>query len=132
MFPGLELMYSFYNYTMIIYNVTTKVHETIHDAWLHWLKSEHIPAILDTGCFTTVTIARLLEVDDVEGPTYTVQYRAESKAQYNKFIEQYSAGLSKVSFNKWGDRFISFAPLCRLCTKCAKEVNSIPENGKPC
>jgi hypothetical protein len=93
---------------MIIYNVTTKVHHSIHDAWLQWLKEDHIPAILKTACFTTATILRLLEVDETDGPTYAVQYHAESKALYNHYIEAYSTNMSQQSFDKWGDQFISF------------------------
>ena len=37
---------------MIIYNVTIKVQASIHQEWLVWLKTDHIPAILNTGCFT--------------------------------------------------------------------------------
>ena len=62
--------------------LTTKVANTasINHAWLQWLKEEHIPDIINTGCFTHATILQLLETDDSEGPTYAVQYFAESKS----------------------------------------------------
>ena len=41
---------------MIIYNVTTKVATTIATDWLAWLKDEHIPDSIATGCFTNATI----------------------------------------------------------------------------
>jgi Domain of unknown function (DUF4286) len=72
---------------MFIYNVTIKVHVSIHVAWLQWLKKVHVPEVLATDCFTKATIVRLLEIDDSEGPTYAVQYLAESKASYNLYMQ---------------------------------------------
>lgn len=96
---------------MFVYNVTIKVSKEIQAAWLLWLREEHIPEVLSTGCFIDASVYRLLEVDDSEGPTYSVQYKAESKAQYNLYIEQHAAALRQKSFEKWGDRFIAFRSL---------------------
>lgn len=76
--------------------------------WLAWLKEEHIPDIIHTGCFTQATILRLLEVDDTEGPTYAVQYHAASRELYNQYIEQFSAEMRKKAITQWGDKCISF------------------------
>jgi hypothetical protein len=99
---------------MFIYNVTTKIEETVAEDWLIWLKQEHIPEILQTGCFTHATILQLLEVDDNEGPTYAVQYYAESKALYNRYIEMFAAGLRQKVIDKWGNQFISFRTLMQV------------------
>jgi len=93
---------------MIIYNLTVKVEASIADVWLQWLLNEHIPSIMNTNCFVDYTVVRLLEVDDSEGPTYAVQYHAESKADYNRYIEIHSSKMQKLSFEKWGDSFIAF------------------------
>lgn len=93
---------------MIIYNVTVKVELAVAEAWLRWMLNEHIPGIMQTQCFTDYRIVRLLEVDDSEGPTYAIQYFADSKADYNRYMELYSSGMSQVSFEKWRDRFIAF------------------------
>lgn len=93
---------------MIIYNVTTKVDKLIQEEWLSWLKEEHITEILDTGCFTKANILRLLETDDTEGPTYAIQYYAESKALYNLYIEKYATLMRQKSIDKWGGQFIAF------------------------
>ena len=93
---------------MIIYNVTIKLDQAIHEPWLAWLQEQHIPDVLATGCFTKATILRLLEVDDSEGPTYAIQYFAESKANYNRYIEKYAPEMRQRSFDKWGNGFIAF------------------------
>lgn len=100
--------------SMIIYNVTIKVHQSIKDAWLPWLQEEHIPGIIQTGCFTHATILRLLEIDDTEGPTYAVQYFAESKGLYNHYIENHAVAMRQKGFDKWGDKFIAFRSVMQV------------------
>jgi hypothetical protein len=99
---------------MIIYNVTIKVAAAIADQWLKWLLEEHIPDVMQTGCFSSHKVVRLLEVDDTEGPTYAIQYNAESKADYNRYIEMYASVLRDKSYQKWGDRFIAFRSVMQV------------------
>ena len=99
---------------MIVYNVTIKITNAIHTGWLQLLKEEHIPDIIQTGYFTHATILRLVEVDDTEGPTYAVQYFAESKALYNNYIENHAAAMRQKSFDKWGDQFIAFRSVMQV------------------
>ena len=99
---------------MIIYNVTVKVDKTIADEWLNWLKDEHIADVTGTGCFTNANIMRLLEVDESDGPTFAVQYFAESKAQYNRYIENFAGVMRQKSFEKWGDKFIAFRSVMQV------------------
>jgi hypothetical protein len=99
---------------MIIYNVTIKVADNIADAWLNWLLNEHIPEMMATGCFSGHKVVRLLEVDDTEGPTYAIQYNADSKADYNRYIELFASGMRQKSFDKWGNSFIAFRSVMQV------------------
>ena len=98
----------------IIYNVTIKVEPSIADAWLKWLQEEHIPDMIRTGCFTESKVVRLLEVDDSEGPTYAIQYSADSKADYNRYISMHASLMRQKSYEKWGDRFIAFRSVMQV------------------
>jgi len=93
---------------MIIYNVTIKVENNIADVWLQWMKEEHIPDVMSTACFNKATILRLIEVDDTDGPTYAIQYQAESKADYNRYIQIHADGMRKKVADKWGNGLIAF------------------------
>ncbi len=99
---------------MIVYNVTTKVSHAIAADWLAWMKAEHIPDLVNTGCFTHAVILHLLESDDEEGITYAVQYHAESRALYNRYMDQFAAGMRKKALDKWGDKVIAFRTLMQL------------------
>jgi hypothetical protein len=99
---------------MIIYNVTVKVEAAIAENWLQWLLNEHIPDVMSTKCFADYRVVRLIEVDDSEGPTYAIQYNADSKSDYNRYIEIHAAEMRQRSFEKWGQRFIAFRSVMEI------------------
>ena len=99
---------------MIIYNVTTKAAWPISEAWLQWMLDFHIPGVLGTGCFVSHQVAKLLEVDEADGPTYTVQYQATSLEKYQTYINDYSADFRKEVIEKWGDQTVSFRSLMQV------------------
>lgn len=98
----------------IIYNVTTKVDNDISAEWLQWIMQEHITQVKATGCFYDAAVLQLLETDDTEGVTYTVQYKAESKALYNLYIEKFAPEMRQKSFDKWGNKIIAFRSLMKV------------------
>jgi hypothetical protein len=110
----LNLKINKFTFFMIVYNITIKITTAIHTDWLQWIKEEHVPEIIKTGCFTHATVLRLLEVDDSEGPTYTVQYFAESKGLYNNYIESHADHMRQKSFDKWGNQFIAFRSVMQV------------------
>jgi hypothetical protein len=99
---------------MIIYNVTTKVDNSIVDEWLKWMKEVHIPEVLNTSCFVSHLLLQLIEVDDTDGPTYAIQYTAESKALYNRYIAAFAAEMRKKVADKWGQKVIAFRSVLQM------------------
>jgi hypothetical protein len=93
---------------MILYNVSVKLQAAIAPAWIQWLKENHIPDILATGCFIHANCFQLLEMDDSEGPTYVIQYVAENISAYQHYIDNFSSALRQKAIEKWGDKFIAF------------------------
>jgi hypothetical protein len=53
-------------------------------------------------------------VDETDGPTFAVQYFAESKALYNQYIEKFAPLMRGKSFEKWGNRFIAFRSVMQV------------------
>ena len=96
---------------MLIYNVTTQVTWSIHDAWLAWMQEVHIPEVMATGCFEKYQLVRLLETDEEEGPTYAVQYYAQGRPQYETYISRYSPALRQKTLDAWGNQFMAFRSL---------------------
>ncbi len=99
---------------MIIYNITTKVHNSIAADWMQWLKNIHAKEVMESDCFTEYKIVKLLEIDETDGPTFAVQFFAESKGLYNRYIEKFAGEMRKRSFEKWGDKFISIRTVMQI------------------
>ena len=99
---------------MIIYNITTKLEWKIADDWIEWMKKNHIPTIMATGYFIKFQFVKLIDVDDLEGPTYAIQFFSTEKSHYDQYIASHSANLKSESFKKWGNNFISFRSLMEV------------------
>ena len=99
---------------MIVYNVTVKLIPAIESSWLEWMRSEHIPDVINTGCFINGTILRLLDIDETEGPTFAIQYHATNKETYDRYIRDFAAAMRQKAFDKWGDQFIAFRTLMEV------------------
>ena len=98
----------------IIYNVTIKPEWSIHDEWLTWMKEVHMQQLIDTGCFTSYKLLRMIDVDETDGPTYAAQYFAESKALYNRYIEKYAAVMRDKGLEKWSNKFMTFRSVLQV------------------
>jgi hypothetical protein len=99
---------------MIIYNVTTQVNWKVHEAWLEWMKSEHIPEVLATGLFTHHRLLKLIEVDETEGPTYAVQYFTSVREKYEQYINNHAKELREKVLLKWSDQVFAFRSLMEV------------------
>ena len=99
---------------MIIYNVTIQVETDIATDWLTWLKEEHIPEILATGCFHDATLLQLLEPQDEEGVTFAVQYKANTESDYQRYIEIHADTMRQKGLDTWGGHFIAFRSLMKV------------------
>ncbi len=93
---------------MIVYNVTVKVAAHIAEEWLRWQLQEQGPKLLNTGCFTDFRIHRLLEIDEEEGPTYTIQYYANTITDYQRYLHNFAETHQREAYDKWGNLFIAF------------------------
>lgn len=92
---------------MYIYNVTINIEEGIHQDWLHWMKSEHIPAMLATGKFLKALMTRVIVEEKMEGFTYSVQYTTNSKETLERYYAENATDLRSQGKHFEG-KFVAF------------------------
>jgi hypothetical protein len=73
---------------MYIYNVTINVQEDVHNEWVEWMKTTHIPEMLATGKFSNALMTRVMVKEEMGGITYSVQFRTESKEKLQRYYEE--------------------------------------------
>lgn len=93
---------------MIIYNVTTNIHETVQEQWMIWMQYKHIPEMLATGKFTSARMVRVLIEEEMGGSTYSVQYTSENKATLEKYYQEDAPKLRQEGIKLFGDKMLSF------------------------
>ncbi len=99
---------------MILYNVTINIDSSVHDEWLEWMQTEHIPDVLATGLFIDNKIFRIKSCDDEEGITYSVQYFLNNMEDYEKYQNEFSGKLQKEHMEKYQDKFAAFRTIMEL------------------
>ena len=95
---------------MIVYNVTVKVEQSIHDDWMAWMKETHIPAVMNTGLFHDNKVMKVL-VDEEDGITYSIQYRVESWEQLEEYQTNHAPALQKDHSEEYQGKFVAFRTL---------------------
>jgi hypothetical protein len=93
---------------VVSYNVTIKVEWLIATEWLKWEQEDHIPAMMATGYFDHWKMYRLLEQDDQDGPTYTIQLFTGSEKRYQDYVQAYADLFRQQVADKWKDRFMAY------------------------
>ena len=99
---------------MIVYNVTCKVDLSIHEEWLEWMKSVHIPDVMNTKCFTSFALNYLMGTNEEDGITYTVQYYTKDLETLQQYKEKYAAALQADYKQKFEGKYVAFRSLMRV------------------
>lgn len=92
---------------MIIYNVTINVEEDIHDSWLTWMKTEHIPEMLATGKFSKALMTKVLVEEELGGITYSIQYTTNNIETLHKYYAEDAENLRAKS-SLFEGKFVAF------------------------
>ncbi|WP_046758204.1 DUF4286 family protein [Kordia jejudonensis] len=92
---------------MYIYNVTINVDESIHEAFLTWIKT-HIPEVLATGKFTSARLVQVMVEEEMGGTTYAVQYTATSKENIEAYYNEDATRLREDGMKKFADKMLAF------------------------
>ena len=93
---------------MYIYNVTINIEESVHDTWLQWMQTKHIPDMMATQKFTDAKLTRVLVEEEMGGITYSVQYTTKDKATLKLYYKEDAARLRQESNTLFEGKFVAF------------------------
>jgi len=100
---------------MIIYNVTINLEEEIHQDWLEWMKTKHIPDVMNTGFFIENKICKVISMqEDETGHTYAVQYSCNSIEDLNEYKEKFAPKLQQEHTARYDGKFVAFRTLLEV------------------
>ncbi|MEO0403678.1 MAG: DUF4286 family protein [Bacteroidota bacterium] len=95
---------------MLLYNVTVSVDEDIVEDWLQWMRSVHIPDVLNTGCFLECRLTKIMAYEE-GGKSFSIQYLAESKEKYDHYQSVFASALQVEHTERYNGKFAAFRTL---------------------
>lgn len=98
---------------MILYNVTISIDDSIHDEWFEWMRSKHIPDVMNTGLFIDNKVCRI-HAEEQGGKAYSIQYIARSWDDYNRYQEEFAQALQKEHTEKYSGKFGAFRTILEI------------------
>lgn len=92
---------------MILYNVTVSIDPAVSDDWLDWMRKQHIPDVMATGCFIESRISRVHGEED-GGMTFAITYLSPDQQKLNEYREVHAPRLQKDHSERYEGRFAAF------------------------
>ena len=94
---------------MLIYNVTIMVADAIEKDWLNWMKTVHIPDVMNTGLFTENHFCKItFPTEGEEGYTkYAIQYWMEGQTQFDDYQEHHAKKLQAEHTKRYHNQFMA-------------------------
>ena len=100
---------------MIIYNVTVNIEDSIQLDWLNWMKTVHIPEVMETGYFLDNRMSKVLTTQEGETEhTYAIQYTCNSMAELDEYQEKCAAPLQEEHGKRYQGKFVAFRTLLEI------------------
>lgn len=98
----------------LLYNVTTLVDHSIHDEWLLWVKTIHIPQIMATQFFSEFKVSKILGSDESQGVNYAMQFVAHSMDDFLHYRDIHLKELQQQQKEKFGEKYVSFSTVMEI------------------
>lgn len=98
---------------MYIYNVTVSIDKELAEEWLNWMKTVHIPDVLNTGHFTDNKICKVLNVND-DGETFSVQYSFNNMEDIEAYQKNHAPRLQAEHSKRYEGKYAAFRTLLEI------------------
>ena len=96
---------------MIEYNITISLDDNIELEWLEWMKSHHIPKVINCGVFKGAKIKKILTKEEI---TYAVSYICDNMDKINEYQRRYAPSLQSEYIERYGTSTVVFRTLLEV------------------
>ena len=95
---------------MILYNVTINIDNSVEEEWLEWMKTKHIPDVMNTGCFIRNLVCKI-NGETEGGTSYSIQYFCKSQVELDHYFDNHATKLQQEHTTKYAGKFGAFRTL---------------------
>ena len=96
---------------MILYNVTVAIDKKVEHQWTEWMNKEHIPEVMATGQFEQYKFFKVLNTEDPESSSYSIQYFAKDMNQIKMYMAAFAPELQQKALQKFPNQMAAFRTL---------------------
>ncbi|MDH6535751.1 DUF4286 family protein [Parabacteroides sp. 52] len=96
---------------MIVYNTTFHIDKEILEDCLFFLKKEYIPQASLSGFLHTPCLRRVIQAEEGEGESYSVQFHVKNVDTLQYWLEQEGNLLHKKLIARFGSKVVGFTTL---------------------
>jgi len=93
---------------MLIYSVTVNIDDSVHDDWLSWMKTKHIPDMLATKKFLEAKLCKVMIEEEMGGTTYSIQYRTRDKTTLDRYYQEDAEKMRDEGNRMFPNKFVAF------------------------
>lgn len=93
---------------MILYNITFNVELDAVEDFKNYLQQAHIPSLESGNDILEYKFFRLLNVDESEAMTMTLQYFLKDMGTYNRHLTVIDRELKKELYQRYGEKVLYF------------------------
>jgi len=94
---------------MLIFNTTYLVSDKVQDAWLLWVREQHIPFMLQFKPFSHPQVARVIPVEEQDGTSYSVQFHVLDLETLGIWKERFGLAFQQNCAHEFGTEAIYFS-----------------------
>ena len=98
---------SLFPLSMILYNVTSSIEPGVADEWLEYMRTTHMPEVMETGFFIKSQLCRLLNEEE-NGITYAAQYYCLNVEQLDEYQRVCAPALRADLEAHFAGKYVSF------------------------
>lgn len=92
---------------MILYNVTVSIDASVTEEWLSWMRSTHIPEVLETGCFLECRLSKIHGEED-GGRSYSILYLCPNQETLDHYQLHFAPALQASHTKRFEGKFAAF------------------------
>lgn len=101
---------------MYLFNTTIKIDHKIVDEVLHFITQTHFPEVKQSGLIISVELYKI-EEDDLDGNTFSLQYKFDSEGTFDQFYSLYDVKFKKHINGKYAFDAVFFSTVLKKVTK---------------
>ncbi len=100
---------------MILYSITINIEKTVHEQWMTWIRTYHLPTIMQTGLFVENKMLKILtEEENNTGITYSFQYYLKNLDDLKNYQTNFEPVIEAELFKKYSNQFVQFKTILEV------------------